>query len=372
MCCVPPWDETYGSGGRAAAAISSLSPDSTLHTYLEDGLDKTLTSKLGIKIRRYPRPTGIAFSYFHSLSKPHIQPPSGEIIKQPKIEVSGNVVLRFGFLEGNAVINARRAVYDPQTWQNPPSFASNGSVAKELAFVLNELELRSTTGINDIKLAACHLMDHQDAAIVVVKGGTKGATVFESDGIVSIIPAFRSSEVFKIGTGDVFSAVFTHYWGEKSLSPSIAADIASRSVAAYCSNKLLPIEEEGLSQLVPIKFLAPGSILIYGSVDTVGQRYTMEEARFILREFGVDVSCPNLGDTSNGKETAVLLIEDGFDSEVSELINLAKGNNTPVVLLKAADKKIDNTFLDDSSIEVVDDFSSALYFAAWAAAENEN
>lgn len=370
LCCVPDWDAIYGSGGRAAAAISSLSPDSVLHTYLEDGFDAALISRFGIPIRHYPRSTGIAFSYFHPLSRPHIEPPSSEIIKQSKIEVNGDVVLRFGFLEGDSVISARRAVYDPQTWRDQQPFGSNGSIAKELAIVLNELELRCATGIDDIHLAASHLMEHQGATIVVAKGGVKGATVFESNRKISIVPAYRSSGVFKIGTGDIFSAVFTHYWGEKGLSAAIAADIASRSVSVYCSTMQLPVKDDVLSQLVAVKFVASGSVLLHGGVDTIGQRYTMEEARFILKELGVNVLCPQLGDVVNGDETAVLLIEDGLGSEVTELINRAKKNKTHVVLLQGAGAKTGDIYLDDSNTEVVDDFSSALYFSAWAAAEN--
>ena len=33
LCCIPKWDAIFGSGGRAAAAVASLSPDSVLHTY---------------------------------------------------------------------------------------------------------------------------------------------------------------------------------------------------------------------------------------------------------------------------------------------------------------------------------------------------
>lgn len=370
QCCVPHWDAVYGSGGRAAAAIASLSPDSVLHTYLEDQLDAAPINKFGIPIRHYRRSTGIVFLYFHPLSRPHIQPPTSEIIKHPKIEVKGDVVLRFGFLEGDSVVDARRAVYDPQTWRNPPSFGSNGSVANELAIVLNELELRCATGLDDINLAALHLMKQQGAILVVAKRGVKGATVFESNGKVSIVPAYRSSGVFKIGTGDVFSAVFTHYWGEKGLPASIAADFASRSVASYCGTVQLPVKEEGLSQLEPIKFVASGSILLHGEVDTIGHRYEMEEARFILKEFGVEVSCPILGDAFDGEETAVLAIATEFSAEVLDIIDRAKRNKIPVIILNGAKAKMDHLHLDHA--EVVDDFSSAIYFAAWAAAENAN
>ncbi|MGA9671374.1 MAG: hypothetical protein WBQ94_19335 [Terracidiphilus sp.] len=36
ICYIPPWNAVFGSGGRAAAAVSRLSPGSVLHTYAED------------------------------------------------------------------------------------------------------------------------------------------------------------------------------------------------------------------------------------------------------------------------------------------------------------------------------------------------
>lgn len=369
QCCFPEWNEWFGSGGRAAAVVSALSPGSVLHTYSEDINNLKFLNGLGIKTQCHSRSTGIVFSYFHTLSKPYIQPPPHEIIKQSKIEVNGDVVLRFGFLEGEAVIDARRAVYDPQARLNPPSFGANGSIAEELAVVLNELELRCITGIDNINSAALHLMEHQGTKVVVVKGGVRGATVFESNGKISIIPAYRSKGVFKIGTGDVFSAVFTHHWGEKGLSAANAADIASRSVAVYCSTIQLPVEDDRLSQLTPINFVTHGSVLLRGGVDTIGRRYAMEEARFVLRELGVTVSCPTLGDNVSEEESVVLIIEDGLDEEISEFIIQAENAGKQVIVLNETRAKIDHMNL--GATEVVDDFSSALYFAAWAAAEKE-
>ena len=371
QCCMPAWDAVFGSGGRAAAAVSTLSPDSTLHTYAEDFDSEGIASlkKLGIEMCLYPRPTAIVFAYFHPLSRPHIQPSPAEIKQQPKIQVSGDAVLRFGFLEGDAIVDAHRAVYDPQTWRNPVPFATNGSVARELAIVLNELELRAATGLDDLKLAALHLMEHQGAAVVVSKGGISGATVFERGGRAISVPAYRSSRVFKIGTGDVFSAIFAHYWAEKGMSVDESADIASRSVAAYCSVGRLPLTCDELRNRAPIKFMAPGSVLLEGAVDTLGQRFTMEEARFILRELGVEVFCPALDGTLNPTAKAVLVLADGLDGEVAKLIRV-KAAGIPIVVLRESRVHKSDALTDGADVRVIDDFSSALYFVAWAAAEN--
>ena len=372
QCCMPAWDAVFGSGGRSAAAICKLSPGSIFHTYSDDfnsdGI--TLLKKLGIKINLYPRPTPIVFSYFHPLSRPFIQPPLTEIEPLPQIHVDGDAVLRFGFLEGDAIVEARRAVYDPQTLSNPASFGANGSLANELAIVLNELELRSATGIEAIDLAAWNIIEHQNAAVVVVKRGIRGAAVYERGGKAVHIPTYRSSRIFKIGTGDIFSAVFAYYWAEKQLPAIDAADIASRSVAAYCSSVKLPLEIDGLANFAPIQCKSSGSVLIEGEVDTIGRRYTMEEAQFVLKDLGIDVFCPALGCQITLAANAVLILADGLDNLAAERI-LNKIVGKPIVVLRESRIQSSDIFSSRSDIVVVDDFSSALYFIAWAATESE-
>lgn len=371
LCHVPAWNAVFGSGGRAAAAVSALSPGSTLHTYAEDfeSLDATSLKEQGIEVRLSPRPTAIVFAYFHPLSRPHVQPPLDEIGRQQTIEVSGDAVLRFGFLEGDAVVDACRAVYDPQTWRDPAPFGANGSIADELAIVLNERELRSAAELDDLSSAASRLMERQGAAVIVVKGGTRGAMVFERGGRAAYVPAYRSSRVFKIGSGDVFSAIFAHHWAETRLPAVEAADIASRSVAAYCSAVRLPLAENAHRNQVPVKSTNPGTVVIEGAVDTIGQRYTMEEARFVLRELGVGVTSPALDGTVNTNAAAVLVLADGLSNEAATQVQRAKAAGTPIVVLREGGARAMGTLIDGAGVKVTDDFASALYFTAWAAAE---
>ncbi|WP_114810379.1 PfkB family carbohydrate kinase [Paraburkholderia kururiensis] len=371
LCHVPAWDAVFGSGVRAAAAVSVLSPGSTLHTYAEgfESLDATSLKEQGIEVRLSRRPTAIVFAYFHPLSRPHIQPPLDEITRQQTIEVSGDAVLRFGFLEGDAVINACRAVYDPQTWRDPAPFGANGSIADELAIVLNERELQSAAGLDDLSSAASRLMERQSAAVIVVKGGVRGAMVFERGGRAAYIPAYRSPRVFKIGTGDVFSAIFAHHWAEARLPAVDAADIASRSVAAYCGAVQLPLADNAHRNLVPVKSAAPGTVLIEGAADTIGQRYTMEEARFVLRELGVDVTSPALDGTVKTNAAAVLVLADGLGDETITQVQRAKAAGTPIVVLREGGVRATGVPIGGAGVTVTNDFASALYFAAWAAAE---
>lgn len=370
LCCVPKWDAIYGSGGRAASVISALSPNSTLHTYVEDmnGPGVNSLRALGVKLKCSFRPSSIVFAYFHPLSRPHVQPRPDVIQRQPAIKVCGEAVLRFGLLEGDAVIEARRAVYDPQTWQDSPSFSENGSVARELAVVLNEFELQSATGIDGLELASSHLMESQDIAVIVVKRGTRGAMVFERGAQATCVPAYRSSRVFKIGTGDVFSAIFAYNWAEKRSSALCAADTASRYVAAYCGDGRIPFDASNLDTLVPVENVARGTVALEGVCNTIGRCYVMEEARYLLRELGTEVTSPALNEVSGASATAMLILADGFDNEVADCVQKANVSGIPIVVLCEGDTQIDAASKSKAEVTVANDFVSAIYFAAWAAA----
>lgn len=370
QCCRPAWDAMFGSGGRAAMTISALSPGSSLHTYAED-FDSASVHMLrvrGIDLQLSHRPTGVVFAYFHPLSHPHIYPPHSEIVCQRPISVNGNAVLRFGFLEGEAVVDADYAVYDPQTWRNPVPFGANGSRSNSLAIVLNELELRSSTGVDDLKRAAQQIIEKQNANVVVVKRGIWGAMVYERSGIVTSIPVYRSSRVFKIGTGDVFSAIFTHFWAEKKLPAVEAADLASRSVAVYCNMGQLPIEDDRLYPFEPFNCNMSGTVMILGESGSLGQLYMLEETRFVLKELGVNVYCPVLDGDLSCSASAVLILAEGATLETIKILESKLPIDLPKVVLHEKGVRCDE-ILNTAALakaSFVDDFTSAIYTAAWS------
>ena len=186
-------------------------------------------------------PDSISFAYMHSLAVPRIVPRPDAIVRQPPwIVVEDDVVLRFGMLEGDAIVRARRAVYDPQSAFGPEPFGANGLTANELALILNRLEARKLTGEAEPEEAIARLFEREGAAVVVLKMGGHGALVATRDG-VSRVPAYRSERVFKIGSGDVFSGEFALFWGHEGRSAAEAADLASRATSYYCGTRSLPI-----------------------------------------------------------------------------------------------------------------------------------
>lgn len=371
VCEIPTWNEQMGSGGRAAAAVRALSPWSVLHTYSPPGgCGAAVLKTLGIDVRVHPSTIGIAFAYLHPLSRPHIEPSPEAILCQPPMYVSGNAVLRFGFLEGDAIVVADRAIYDPQNGKAPAPFGANGSRANEVALVLNERELCTMARLSDIGAAATELIRSQGASVVVVKRGPLGAAVFQPGESPIYIPAYRSERVFKIGSGDVFSAIFAVQWGEAKLTASDAADLASRSVSAYCATRRLPISAATIRNLNPVGGEPAGAVLLLGAVSTLGQRYTMEEARFCLGELGVVVVSPALDRTTvqaSGTFAALLVLSEGMpEDDVDRAIGEHAAHRPVVVLAEGLSRSHPRAPRPNTSL--TDDFTSALYMTVWAAA----
>ena len=229
---------------------------------------------------------------------PRIVPRPDAIARHEPLKVDADVVLRFGMLEGDAIVRARRAVYDPQSAFSPEAFRANGSTADELALILNRLEASKLTGEMEPEQAVARLFERECASVVVLKMGGHGALVATRDG-VSHVPAYRSERVFKIGSGDVFSAAFTLFWGQEQRPAHQAADLASRATSYYCGTRALPISSADELAAMPLDPVTPGDGRVYLAAPffDLGQRWIVEEARSLLVDMGVAVFSPlhNIG-----------------------------------------------------------------------------
>jgi hypothetical protein len=131
-CIWPEWNQIVGSGGRAAAAISGHVEQVRLYSYLKPELNDLFqpsAAVYGFQFEPSIGKQGISFEYVHCLSTPIVHPAPELIQMNSPIQVSDEVVLRFGMLEGTAVVTAGRCVYDPQSPISPERFAANGSQA---------------------------------------------------------------------------------------------------------------------------------------------------------------------------------------------------------------------------------------------------
>ncbi|WP_192282583.1 nucleoside 2-deoxyribosyltransferase, partial [Methylorubrum zatmanii] len=229
------------------------------------------------------------------------------------------------------------------------------------------------------------LLAAHDAEIVVVKRGCEGARVFRVGGMPADIPAYRSERVFKIGSGDVFSAAFAHHWGERGLDAVDAADLASRSVAHFVDYHALPLPPaaELASQSALPAGRRPGLIYLAGPFFDLAQRWLVEEALERLQALGAPVFSPlhEVGTGRPAQETAaadlegldrcaaLLALLDGADPGTLFEVGYARARGKPVVVLAERLDDPNLTMLVGTGCRVARDLTSALYQAAWAAME---
>lgn len=380
-CLTPSRSALLGSGGRAAAALSSLSDRVILHSFhpAERILDAQYAlGAYGVETLFHASPAVVRFEYLHPMSSPRISPVPLPVAGT--VNVEGEVVLRFGCLEGDFRISGRRAVFDPQSGSAPASFSSNGSKAETLALVLNRGEATLLSGEDDPTRAAAALAQSDGADVIVIKMGAAGALVVDA-GRQQQVPAYRSNAVDKIGSGDVFSAAFAHFWGERGQDAAVAADLASRYTAGYVEDRLLPLPAAA-SEKSPIKPPTKRpKVYLGGPFFTTSQLWMIEEARSGLLSLGADVFSP-MHDVGFGPDDIVArkdlagldacdvmlaLLSDPDPGTLFE-VGHARATGKPVVALVECPRKQDPTMLVGTNCEVVDDLATALYRVVWAAA----
>jgi nucleoside 2-deoxyribosyltransferase len=380
-CLVPEWNHLYGSGGRAAAALALHVPGIELATYCEEGLRgraELLMGMSGVGVRMSTSQQTPTFEYFHPLSRPDMHW-SGHA--EAPFEVDGDTVLRFGMLEGDARVTAKVAVFDPQS--SGAGFRMNGSRTERLATILNEQELVAATELADRAKAASQVISQgSDTDIVVVKRGAAGAEVYGTVGLIGSAPAYRSDRVFKIGSGDIFSAAFAFHWAVEGRAPEAAADLASRSVAHYVAARTLPLPPAAeLQHGAPLPpTTSAGRVYLAGPFFSLSERWLIEEARSVLLGLGCQVFSPlheiGFGAAEEvaprdlaGLDTcsAVLAILDGRDPGTLFEVGHARSKGIPVVGLAENVLQHDLTMPLGTGCEIVNDFTTAAYRAAWAA-----
>lgn len=380
-CSWPDWDMPFGSGGRAAAAVCGLVDDVKLVSYASDAAagDFSHYARLyGFTFEIAKAGRQISFDYVHPMSIPVIRPSFGTIMQNPPLTIDGQTVLRFGMLDGTAVVKAGICVYDPQSAFAPEQFHANGSVAERLAVVGNAREIAALSGSDDKIAGARAILERSKAEVVVVKSGLDGAIVVTSDGDVSV-PAFRTRSSFTIGSGDVFAAAFAAFWAVEKQDPHTAARNASLAVADYVEDRNLPIRPSAMlarSSRAPLK---PDRDRVYlaGPFFTMAQRWLIDEGRRCLTEAGMKVFSPfhEIGpgpahevgpaDIAALQECdAVFAVLDGLDSGTIFEIGYARAIGKPVVGFSQTVPEEDLKMIEGSGCTVVNDFVTAVLAVA--------
>lgn len=390
-CMRPGWDDIYGSAGRAAAAIARFGGYVELHSNVDSSTQLVMDARAaaeGFKFNAVPAQAGVTFEYIHGLANPDIRRGTHA---RSILKVSGEKVLRFGMIDGTAVVNADFAVFDPQNADEPESFRANGSSAKHLALVLNRHEanllLPDSSGLTIQQIAAA-LAQQEGAEVVVIKLGPLGALVYDN-GKISTVPAYRTERVWKIGSGDTFAAHFALGWLDNGLSAQDAASIASIATAFYCETQGFP--DKALLAAFNPEALQPSQryrdgyvpkVYLAGPFFTLAELWMVGQARRDLKAMGLSVFSPyhdvGLGsaedvvekDLEGVRDCDVLFaIGDGLDSGTIFEIGYARALNKPVVFYAENESAQDKKMMEGSDCVITDDYVSAIYQMTWEAVE---
>jgi len=389
-CIYPEWHEIYGSGLRAAVSLALCCKNIVrLSSFVaeSDRLNvQAIASSFGFDLICGKTDATVAFSYFHGFSTPHIWPHPIAIPDTKPLIVKGSKVLRFGFIEGSAIVHGDKVVYDPQSPIYPKPFAENGSQARELAVIANRREAMLLLGRKGSPAELAELLRKKEKAeIVIIKRGPWGCVLADKKGLVNV-PAYETDFVWPLGSGDVFAAFFTYGWAELGLTPVKACHLASKATAYYCSNRSLPIPK-GFEKANEFRPVAMGSskyrqkkkkVYLAGPFFNIGQRWLIEEVRDALLGSGVGVFSPlHEAGTGSAKEVygpdmaglkkcdVVLACLDGLDSGTIYEIGYAKAQGKPVIVYVNSEPKERLKMIEGAGCIMTDDLCTAIYKTIW-------
>lgn len=387
ICYWPVWNELYGSGWRAVWVYHAFCADATITYYTVGGDEvekmlKVYSAADNLKYQLTKATFTIGFYYNHPLVCPIIQ---GRTDERFKLNVNGRYVIGFGMMEAESQIEGEWVVYDPQSPRHLLSFKMQGGKAGHLALVLNESEAKRLSGETELINIKNTLFDREGCECLVVKCGAKGAVVFsskEDDG--EIVPVFKTAHVWPIGSGDVFTTVFSFYWFSGS-KPVDAAINASKAVAAYCENsgdvETIPevLKDGDFSQFVPQK---KGLVYLAGPFFTLSEKLFVSECRNLLKAMGANVFSP-YHDVGEGKAeyvapkdieklnecACVFAIVDGLDSGTLFEVGYAVAKRKKVVAYVENETEGALKMLKGTGCDIEKDFTTAMYKTCWYAAE---
>jgi nucleoside 2-deoxyribosyltransferase len=228
----------------------------------------------------------------------------------------------------------------------------------------------------------------EGCSAVVIKRGPQGALVATKTS-QKWIRAFPGERVWKIGSGDVFSAAFAHAWLQEGLSPLEAAWLASRTVAEYVGTRkeqfstecwqCIREEEAAITSASDTARAIPdGTIYLAGPFFNTSEQWLVDEARFALLDMGFKVFSPiheigegppnivapaDLFALENSKLVFALL--NGFDPGTLFEVGYARARDIPVVGSAESAEERPLTMLLGSGCEIFSDFATSIYAACW-------
>ncbi len=379
-CDWPEWTRLMGPGVRAALALSEVSPQTELYSYANDAVIEDLRSTMLTSGLATPqvrtREEKVAYSYKHPLSYPRRTPKLEETPDDsaaPQLSeswsVKGDTVLAFRLQETKIVVSAKRAVFELSQQDEE---IERGDIGK-LALIAAENDFpQAAANVQDF---AAQTMPAHNANLLIFRWQSGGGILFDGE-MEHSIPAYVANEWFKIGTGNIFCAMFAHYWGEQNMDAMAAADLASRCSAYYAGSRALPIPvSQNLPDMEKFDPTADCKIFIASPCISMAQQWLVDEA---IRTFemlriqtvtpydlgldGVSRKNVDVGRVLDGC-SAVLVLAEGADLPSVLAVGLARVRKLPIVVLAEESREPRVSLWQGTDCEIARDFASAVYRA---------
>lgn len=382
ICIDPMTQELYGSGLRAAIAVSQGCDDLILVGLVDPELKKemdAISKGYGFDDNTQERQKEISFVYDTPLSSPRIY---GIGDYTQRLDVSESNMLVFAMVEASISAKADHLVIDPQglskleeriTW-----------LADHLAIVGNRREIIKLLDEKediDTEVLAEKARERYQAEVVVIKCGALGAIVSDF-GKIYHIGAYYTNKVNPIGSGDVFSGVFAYYWARLRTSAEVAAKNASQATAEWVHTGPLQVvnkkgEVSAPNAVEPI-FGKKSTVYLAAPFFTVSERWMVDLCRNALKDLGATVFSP-LHDVGVGSTEGVVSADieglvnsncifallDGMDPGTLFEIGFGTALNKNITVYTSDKDSSNLTMIRGSGVQVRDDLASAIYNAIW-------
>lgn len=377
----------YGSGLRATKyLLESTDLDVEFFTagnqYSKNYLNEfQLVYKKHFSFNLESIPSILTFKYNFALDNPSIYPNPNSIQDKPIITVSEGNIVCFGMLDANFNIDADKVVYDPQT-SIAPTIYTKKNKAKELVYIVNSNEARTISKSQNINEIVKFFFESEKVTALIIKNGPEGATLFKSEQTSIKISSYKTENVYKIGSGDIFTTVFAHYWFEGSLSLEECAKKASMATAIYCNEENYCINKSILDNFSFPNYesidLSKKQVYIASPIFSLSDVILVDKIRTAFLDIGIQVFSPyhdiGYGDEKYIAEAdleglnnsdIVFSVLDGLDSGTLVELGYAMAKNMEIIGYHRTESTDSLLMLECANISYFKDLTTAIYQTIW-------
>lgn len=376
--------EIFGSGLRGCKYL--LENDEKVNFYTSGNIDveKYLirNSKVytNLSFNCVPSKHFITFKYYFALDEPLIFPSTHFINKTNAIEFSDENIICFGMLESDCRVNGKRIVYDPQTSLKPSAFSRLGQ-ADQLIYIVNWNEAKSLTSSEDIEIIKKYFFEIEKVYAFIIKNGPFGATLFFGDEEIEI-PSYKTDNVSKIGSGDIFTASFGFFWMSKNYSLKDCAIYASKNTAIFCDSGIY--DASRLEKNFPFKpfnktNLKEKQVYLASPIFSLSNLILIDKIRTAFLEFGVKVFSPfhdvGLGTSPEiasldlkylEKSDVVFCVLDNLDSGTLIEAGYSMSQNKKIIGYHRTCAEEELLMLSPGNVSIYKNLTTAIYQTIWS------